>query len=71
MAPGSGRTAPSSVDREIHRVHPFGEGRSPQRDFTGRVHDEGIAVEHQFILAADQIDEHHRKPDLAHPRAAD
>ena len=33
------------------------------------IHHEGIAVEHQFVLAADQIDEHQRNARFARPAA--
>ncbi len=68
---GHGPYRPRSIRHEIHRIQTFGERRRPHRDLALRVHHEGIAVEHQFILPADQIDEDQRYPRLAHPRARD
>ena len=36
-----------------------------------RIHDEGIAVEHQFVLPADQIDEDQGNPGFGDPRPGD
>ena len=41
---------------QIHQVQALFELRRPEDELPVTVHDQGAAVEHQFILAADQVD---------------
>ena len=54
---------------ELHPVESFGVGRGAQHELPVGVHDEGIAVEHQFVLAAAQVHVDERHAAFAHARA--
>ena len=70
MSPGRGLTTPEGPPR-IHDVHALGKRRRPHRDAALRIHHEGIAVKHQFILPAYKIDEYQRYARLVYPRVRD
>ena len=71
MAAGTGLTAPPASSAKSTTYMAFGERGRAHHDLTGRIHDEGIAVEHQLVLTADQIDEHQRNSRLADACRAD
>ena len=56
---------------ELDRVQAFFEGRRAHHHRAVGVHDEGIAVEHQFVLAAEHVHVHHRQAQVAHAAAHD
>ncbi len=59
MSDWNGVNGAGCIESQIHDVHALGEGRRALRHRALGVHDKGIAVKHQLILAADQIAEHH------------
>ena len=64
--PGRGVYPAARGHLEIDGIETLRERRRAHRHLAARVHDEGIAVEHQLVLAADQIDEQQRHARLCH-----
>jgi hypothetical protein len=51
---------------EVHLVQALLEGRRAHDHLAGAIHHEGIAVEHQLVLTAQQVHVHHGQSQVAH-----
>ena len=66
---GNGMDHTACIQSQVHDIHSLGKGRRALRHGALRIHDKGIAVKDQLVLAADQIAEHHRNAGFLDPLA--